>query len=65
MQWYWQIEPDKRFSFSTLVNTLSKSLEKQAGYLHVGAFTIDDDHNSSTGHNCTCASSNEELPSQQ
>ena len=34
----WEMEPDKRPSFSILVQTLSKSLEKMAGYLHIGAF---------------------------
>ena len=38
MMWCWEMEPDKRPSFSTLVQTLSKSLEKMAGYLPVGAF---------------------------
>ena len=38
MMWCWEMEPDKRPSFSTLVKTLSKSLEKMAGYLPVGAF---------------------------
>ena len=38
MMWCWEMEPGKRPSFSTLVQTLSKSLEKMAGYLPVGAF---------------------------
>ena len=38
MLWCWEMEPDKRPSFSTLVQTLSKTLEKMAGYLPVGAF---------------------------
>ena len=38
MMWCWEMEPDKRPSFSTLVQTLSKSLEKMAGYLHIRAF---------------------------
>lgn len=38
MLWCWEMEPSKRPSFSTLVQTLSKSLEKMAGYLPVGAF---------------------------
>ena len=59
MQWCWEMEPDKRPSFSTLVKTLSKSLEKQAGYLRVGAFTTGRDCNSSTDH--SYASSNEDL----
>ena len=59
MQWCWKMEPDKRPSFSTLVNTLSESLEKQAGYLHVGAFTPGGNRHSSIDHNFT--SSNEEI----
>ena len=55
----WEIEPDKRPSFSTLVNTLSRSLEKQAGYLRVGAFTTGNNRDSLTDH--SCASLNEEL----
>ena len=39
MTWCWEIEPAKRPSFSTLVQTLSTSLEEMADYLHVGAFT--------------------------
>ena len=39
MMWCWEMEQDKRPSFSTLVQTLTKSLEDMAGYLHVGAFT--------------------------
>ena len=39
MMWCWEMEPSKRPSFSTLVQTLSKSLEKMAGYLHVSDFT--------------------------
>ena len=42
----WEMEPAKRPSFSALVQTLSKTLEEMAGYLHVGAFT---DLDSSTG----------------
>jgi hypothetical protein len=53
------MEPDKRPAFSTLVNTLSKSLEKQAGYLHVGAFTDGNNRDSLVDHNFT--SSNEDL----
>ena len=48
----WEMEPDKRPSFSTLVNTLSKSLEKQAGYLCVGAFTTGNNRDSSADHGC-------------
>ena len=63
IQWCWKMEPDKRPSFSTLVNTLSESLEKQAGYLHVGAFTPGDNCDSliESDHNFT--SSNEEINS--
>ena len=39
MMWCWKIEPGERPSFSTLVETLSKSLEDMADYLHVGTFT--------------------------
>ena len=39
MQWCWEMEPGERPSFSTLVKTISQSLEDQAEYLHVGAFT--------------------------
>ena len=42
MQWCWKMEPGKRPSFSTLVKTISQSLEDQAEYLHVGAFTDPD-----------------------
>ena len=35
----WEMDPGKRPSFSVLVETLSKTLEEMAGYLHVGAFT--------------------------
>ena len=38
MSWCWEMESGKRPSFSTLVQTLSKSLERIAGYLPVGAF---------------------------
>jgi hypothetical protein len=37
------MEPGDRPSFSTLVKNLSESLEKQAGYLCVGAFTTNPD----------------------
>jgi hypothetical protein len=37
------MEPGDRPSFSTLVKNLSDSLEKQAGYLRVGAFTTNPD----------------------
>ena len=43
MRWCWEMEPGDRPSFSTLVKTLSESLEKQAGYLCVGAFTNNPD----------------------
>ena len=38
MTWCWEMEPSERPSFSTLVQALSKSLEKMAGYLPVGVF---------------------------
>ena len=38
MRQCWNMEPDKRPSFSTLARTLSKTLEDKAGYLRVGAF---------------------------
>ena len=57
MQWCWEMEPDERPSFSTLVNALSKSLENQAGYAHVRAFTSNPD--SSIDQNC--AISDQEL----
>ena len=61
MQWCWKMEPDKRPSFATLVSTLSKSLEVQAGYLHVGAFiTPGNNRDSSMDHNI-CTSSSEEI----
>ena len=59
MQWCWKMKPDKRPSFTTLVNTLSESLEKQADYLHVGAFTPGNNCGSSIDHNFI--SSNEEI----
>lgn len=34
------MEPGKRPLFSILVQTLSKSLEQMAGYLHIGAFAF-------------------------
>ena len=40
----WEMEPGDRPSFSTLVKTLSESLEKQAGYLCVSAFTNNPDY---------------------
>ena len=39
MMWCWEMEPGNRPSFSTLVQTLSTSLEDMADYLHIGAFT--------------------------
>ena len=35
----WEMDPNRRPSFSTLVQDLSRSLEDMAGYLHVSAFT--------------------------
>ena len=37
------MEPAKRPSFSTLVKTLSVSLQEMSDYLHVTAFTQDPD----------------------
>ena len=37
MMWCWEMEPGERPTFSTLIKTLSKSLETMAGYLPVGA----------------------------
>ena len=34
----WEMEPSERPAFSTLVQALSKSLEKMAGYLPIGVF---------------------------
>ena len=39
MCWCWEMEPGDRPSFSTLVKFLTEFLEKEAGYLHLGAFT--------------------------
>jgi hypothetical protein len=36
----WLLEPEKRPSFSQLVETLSESLEDMAGYVHIGAFGV-------------------------
>ena len=36
----WLLEPEKRPSFSQLVETLSESLEYMAGYVHIGAFGV-------------------------
>ena len=47
MRWCWEMDPDKRPSFSTLVQTISKTLEDKAGYLHIGAFT---DYDATSGH---------------
>lgn len=57
MQWCWEMEPDERPFFSKVVSTLSKSLEKQAEYLHVGAFT----NNPDSITDQKCASSEQEL----
>jgi hypothetical protein len=34
----WKLEPEKRPSFSNLVNSLSRSIEAMAGYMDVFAF---------------------------
>ena len=36
----WLLEPEKRPSFSQIVETLSDSLEYMAGYVHIGAFGV-------------------------
>ena len=36
----WLLEPEKRPSFSQLVETLSESLEYMVGYVHIGAFGV-------------------------
>ena len=36
----WSEEPENRPSFSQLVESLSRSLEEMADYLHIGAFVI-------------------------
>ena len=47
----WELEPDERPTFSTLVQTISMSLEDMADYLHITAFS----DSSQTGH-CQVAS---------
>ena len=49
MQWCWEMDPEKRPSFSALVETISKTLEDKADYLKLGACS---DHYdiSSSGH---------------
>ena len=35
----WEMEPDNRPNFSSIVNSLSESLEEMADYYNLGAFT--------------------------
>lgn len=58
MMWCWEMEPGNRPSFSTLVQTLSKSLEDMAGYLPVGVFAGLDEENASYIHVGATAGSN-------
>ena len=50
MLWCCEMEADKRPSFSTLVQTLSNSLKKMAGYIPVGAFAGLNEENTSYVH---------------
>ena len=50
MTWCWEMEPGKRPLFSTLVQSLSTSLEKLAGYLHVGTFAGLKEENAHCAH---------------
>ena len=51
-----------RPSFSTLVQTLSKSLEKMAGYLHIGAFAGLKEENACYIHVGATAETDREAP---
>ena len=48
MQWCWEMDPDKRPSFSTLVESISETLERMADYLDIGAFS--DDYDATSEH---------------
>ena len=65
MMWCWEMEPDERPEFSTLVKTLSKSLEKLAGYLPVGVFTGLNEENASYIHVGAIAQTNHEVSAGQ
>ena len=65
MMWCWEMEPDERPEFSTLVKTLSKSLEKMAGYLPVGAFAGLNEENASYIHVGATAQTNHEVSAGQ
>ena len=65
MMWCWEMEPDERPAFSSLVKTLSKSLEKMAGYLPVGAFAGLNEENASYIHAGAIAQTNHEASAAQ